>query len=63
MFKFNRLAFEIKVAHAIFWQVMITVLRRLDLAVAYLDDILLKSENPEEYKKTFLRGFQKDSGL
>ena len=34
----------------------------IDFAVAYLDDILLKSENSEEHKKN-VWDFQKDSEL
>ena len=39
---------------------MDTMLCGLDFAVAYLDNILLKSENPGEKAKCF-QGFQKDS--
>lgn len=53
MFKFNCLSFGIKVAPAIFQQVMDTMLSVLDFAVAYLDDILLKSESLEEHKNIF----------
>ena len=51
MYKFNRLAFGIKVALAVFQQVMDTTYSGIDFAIAYLDDILLKSENLEKYKK------------
>ena len=34
------------------------MLSGLDYAVAYLDDILLKSENPEEHKKNVFEVFR-----
>ena len=48
--KFNPLTFGIKVAPAIF---QLELLSELDFVVAYQDDIMLKNENPEEYKKMF----------
>ena len=42
---------------------MDTMLSGLNYAVAYVDDILLKSENPEEHKKNVFEVFQKDSRL
>ena len=41
--KFERLSFGVKVALAIFLQVMDTMLSGFDFAVACLDDILMKS--------------------
>ena len=38
---------------------MDTMLSRLDLAVTYLDDILLKSENSEEHKKNVFEVFRR----
>ena len=54
IYKFNCLAFEIKIVPVIFQQIMDMKLSGLDLAVAYVDNILLKSENPEHIK-IFLR--------
>ena len=44
LFRFNRLAFEIKVTPAIFQQIIDTMLSSLDFSIGYLDDILMKSE-------------------
>ena len=55
MYKFSQSAFGWKVAPAIFQQVMYTMLSGLDFAVTYLDDILLKNENPAEHKKNVFR--------
>ena len=49
LFKFERL-FGVKVAPAIFQQVMNTMLNGFDFAVAYLDDILIKSQSLGEHK-------------
>ena len=62
MYKFNCLALRIKVTPAIFQQIIDTMLSGLNFVVAYLDNILLKSENPEEHKKCFW-GFQKNLEL
>ena len=59
MYKFNRLAFRIKVAPAVFQQVMDMMLCELDFVVTYLDDILMKNENPEEYKKNVFEVFRR----
>ena len=48
MYKFNRLAFGIKGATAIFKQIMDTLLSGIEFEVAYLDEILL-----EEHRKIF----------
>ena len=49
LYKFSRLAFGIKVAPGTFQQIMDAMLGDLDFAVAYLDDILIKSRNHEEH--------------
>lgn len=59
MYKFNHLPFGIKVTPVIFQQVMHTMLCGLDFAVAYLDDILPKSKNPEEHKKNIFKIFKR----
>ena len=46
-----------KVAPAIFQQEVNTMLSGLDFAVAYLDDSLLKGENPEEQEKNVFEIF------
>ncbi|GAB1597557.1 hypothetical protein Ahia01_000032200, partial [Argonauta hians] len=45
LFKLNRLPFGLKVAPAVFQQIMDSMLSEFDFAVAYLDDILIKSES------------------
>ncbi|XP_029658305.1 uncharacterized protein K02A2.6-like [Octopus sinensis] len=47
LYKFNRLAFGIKVA--IFQQAMDTMLADCEFAIPYLDDILIKSESHDQY--------------
>ena len=47
LFKLNHLPLELKVAPSLFQQVMDTMLAALEFATAYLDDILLWSENNE----------------
>ena len=48
IYKFERLAFGIKVTPAIFQQVIDTMLVGLDFACAYLDDIVIASKSTEE---------------
>ena len=48
-YKFNRLPFGIKVVLGIFLQIMYAMLGEFDFAVAYFDDILIKSRNHEEH--------------
>ena len=48
LFKFIRLPFGIKVASAIFQQVMDIIPSGLDFVIAYLDDILIKSKTRED---------------
>ena len=50
LFKFERLAFGVKFAPAIFQQVMDTMLGDLDFINAYLDDILIKSRDKDKHK-------------
>ena len=50
LYKFEGLPFEVKVAPAIFQQVMDTMMSGLDFSVAYLDDILMNSKRVVEYK-------------
>lgn len=49
LYKFQRLPFGIKVAPAIFQQIMDTMLGGLDFTIAYLDDILINSKNIEQH--------------
>ena len=50
LFKFERLAFGVKVTPAIFQQVMDTMLGGLDFTITYLDDILIESQDKDEHK-------------
>ena len=50
-YRFNRLPFGAKVAPGIFKQIMDTLLNDIDFAIAYLEDILIKSESQEQYVK------------
>ena len=59
LFKFNRLPFGLKVAPNLFQYIMDTMLAGLEFVVAYLDDILIKSENYEKHKKYIKAVFQK----
>ena len=59
IFRFNRLPFGVKVAPAIFQQIMDTMLSDLDFAIAYLDDILLTSQNAEEHKQHVFEVFKR----
>ena len=49
LYKFECLPFGVKVALAIFQQVMDSLLSDLDFMVAYLDDILMNSQNVEQH--------------
>ena len=59
LFKFNRLAFGIKVAPAIFQQVIDTMLSGLDFSIGYLDDILMKSESIDQHRKHVFQVFER----
>ena len=59
LYKLERLPFGDKVAPAIFQQVMDTMLSSLDFALAYLDDILMKSKSKTEHKEHVHKVFTK----
>ena len=59
LFKFNRLAFGIKVAPTIFQQIIDTMLSGLDFSIGYLDDILMKSETIERHRKHVFQVFER----
>ena len=48
-YRFNRLPFGIKITPVIFQQIMDTSLKDVDFAIAYLDDILIKSKSREQH--------------
>ena len=50
LYRLRRLLFGLKVAPSLFQQIMDMMLSGLEYAMAYLDDILIKSENFEEHK-------------
>ena len=50
LYKFERLAFVVQVAPAIFQQVIHTMLDGLDIACAYLDDIVIASKSTEKHR-------------
>ena len=47
--KLNRIPLGLKVSPRLFQQVMDTMLTGLDVAIAYLDDILIKRENNNQH--------------
>ena len=51
LYKFNRLAFGVKVAPAIFQQAMDAMVGDVNFATAYLDDILITSKSVTEHTK------------
>ena len=55
----NRLPFGIKVARVIFWQNLDTLLNDVDFAIAYLDDILIKTECREQHTEHVKEVFEK----
>ena len=59
LYKYTRLAFGVKVAPAIFQQVMDTILGNLDYATAYLDDILVPSKTTVELWNHIINLFKK----
>ena len=50
LYRLRRLPFGLKVAPSLFQQIMDTMLSGLEYAMAYLENILIKSENFEEHK-------------
>ena len=59
LYKYNRLAFGVKVTPAIFQQVMDTQLDNLDYTTAYLDDILVTSKTTAEHRNHIINVFEK----
>ena len=59
LFQYTRLAFGVKVAPAIFQQVMDIMLGNLDYATAYLDDILVTSKTTAEHRNHIINVFEK----
>ena len=49
LYNLNRLPFGLKFTPSLFQQVMNTMLAGWDFAIAYLDDILIKSENNNQH--------------
>ena len=59
LFRLKRLPFGLKVAPALFQQIIDTMLADLGFAIAYLDDILVKSKNVQEHKEHIRTVFQR----
>ena len=59
LYRYERLAFGVKVAPAIFQQVMDTMLGGLDFAIAYLDDIIIASRNMEQHTDHIYQVFKR----
>ena len=59
LFRYNRLAFRVKVAPPIFQQVMNTMLGDPDYATTYLDDILVTSKTTAEHRNYIINVFEK----
>ena len=57
LYKFDRLVFWIKVAPAIFQQLMDTMLGGFDFTYAYLDDIIISSKTKELHRKHLKKVF------
>ena len=58
LYKYNKLAFGVKVAPAIFQQVMDTMLGDLDYATSYSDDILVTSKTTTEHRNHIINVFE-----
>ena len=63
MYQSNRLAFGIKIAPAIFQQVMDTALRWTELCSRLSRRYFTEKWKPRNPKKKYFRGFQQDLGL
>ena len=59
LYKFNRMAFGVKVAPAIFQQVMDTMLNDLDFAIAYLNDILMNCVDKKQHREHVMKVFER----
>ena len=59
LYRYERLAFGVKVAPAIFQQVMDTMLGGLDFSIAYLDDIIIASRNMEQHTDYIYQVFKR----
>ena len=59
LYKFERLVFGVKIAPAIFQQVMHTTQGGLDFACAYLDDIVIASKSTEEHRRQIHEVFER----
>ncbi len=58
-YKFECLPFGVKVASLIFQQMIDTMLRGLDIKIAYLDDVLMKNKSIIRHKKKVHKVFTK----
>ena len=65
LYKFERLAFGVKVLPTIFQQVMDIMLSELEFTIAYQDDILMNSQSAEQHKAHVYEGFKtiQDNGF
>ena len=63
LYKFDRLVFGIKVAPAIFQQVMDTMLGGFDFTFAYLDDIVISSKMKELHREHLNKVFAQIRGF
>ena len=59
LFRLKRVPFGLKVAPALFQHIMDTMLADLGFAIAYLDDIFVKSKNVQEHKEHIRIVFQR----
>ena len=59
LYIYERLPFGVKVAPAIFQQIMDTMLGGLDFAIAYLDDIIIAGRNMEQHKDHIYQVFKR----
>ena len=59
LYKFNRFPVGVKVAPSIFKQIMDTMLASLDFAIAYLSDVLIKSENRRQHCENIKNLFER----